>query len=67
MTDLTNKIRRDTLCRSAYYQGEMLGLSEVDILKQLVLLLVSLKDESLQEKIDAAMRSVTPLIIPMEK
>jgi len=63
-TDITQKIRNDHLLNSAYQQGRNMGFDELEILKRFTLLLLDLKDEAFQEKLDAASRAPSPLLIP---
>ena len=57
MTDLSEKIRNDAIVHMAYKQGQLLGLDELEILKRLTLILLELKDEAFQKKLNEAMRS----------
>lgn len=62
-TDMTNKIRNDYLLNMAYKLGEHHGFDELEILKRFTLMLLELKDEAFQEKLDKVMNSPAPSVI----
>jgi hypothetical protein len=56
-TDMTNRLRNDHLLRLAYDHGRWHGLDELEILKRFTLMLLDLKDEAMQAKLNTLMRS----------
>ena len=56
-TDMTHSLRTNPLLRQAYELGEHNGFDELEILKRFTLMLLELKDEAFQEKVDKLMRS----------
>ena len=60
--DLLTKIRNDAFMNSIYQIANNQGMSEVEMLSKAVVMLLDLKEEAFQEKIDKAMRSPAPLI-----
>ena len=61
-TDMAQRIRNDHLLNMAYVYGKQNGYDELEILKRFTLMLLDLKDEAFQEKIDELMRSNKPVI-----
>lgn len=57
VTDMTRSLRNNHLLRQAYELGYRNGFDELEILKRFTLMLLDLKDEAFQEKIDKLMRS----------
>ena len=51
-TDMANRVRNDVLLNSAYNFGRYNGLDELEILKRFTLMLLYLKDEAMQEKLN---------------
>lgn len=60
-TDLQQEARDNYLLYMAYKLGEQNGFDELEILKRFILVLLRLKDDALQEKIDNLMTSNKPL------
>jgi len=65
-TDLTREIRNNHLLNMAYHQGRKQGFDELEILKRFTLLLLNLKEEAFQAKINEIMLSVKPNLIPSQ-
>ena len=55
-TELINKIRTDALMNQIYHMANQEGISEKDMLIKAVVILLNLKDEAFQEKVDELMR-----------
>jgi len=66
-SDLINKIRTDAFMRQIYNYANSDNLTEVEILSKAVVILLSLKDEAFQEKVDKLMRSPAPLLVNFRK
>lgn len=60
-TDMLIKARNNHLLNLAYKYGRQNGFDELEILKRFTLMLLELKDEAFQEKIDALMYSTKPM------
>jgi hypothetical protein len=56
-TDMTRRLRNDALLRLAYENGRRNGFDELEILKRFTLMLLDLKDEAMQEKLDELLLS----------
>lgn len=56
-SELINKIRTDSFMNSVYHLAYRDGMSEKEMLIKAVVLLLDLKDQVLQDKIDEAMRN----------
>jgi hypothetical protein len=61
-SDLIDKIRTDAFMRQIYDYANRDDLTEVEMLSKAVVILLNLKDEAFQEKVDKLMRSPTPLL-----
>ena len=59
--EILNKIRTDSFMNQVYRMADKRGLSEAEMLRDAVILLLHLKDEAFQEKVDKAMRSTKPM------
>ena len=62
-SDLIDKIRTDSFMRQIYNYANSDNLTEVEMLSKAVVILLSLKDEAFQEKVDKLMRSPAPLLV----
>ena len=60
--DLIDKIRTDAFMRQIYDYANRDDLTEVEMLSKAVVILLNLKDEAFQEKVDKLMRSPAPLL-----
>jgi hypothetical protein len=59
---LIDKIRTDRFMRQIYDCANRDNLTEVEMLSKAVVILLNLKDEAFQEKVDKLMRSPAPLL-----
>lgn len=59
-SDLINKIRTDSYMNKIYHMASAEGISENQMLTKAVIILLNLKDEAFQEKVDELMRSPSP-------
>ena len=62
-SELINKIRTDNIMSQIYNYALRDGLTETEMLSKTVVILLNLKDEAFQEKVDKAMRSPAPFFI----
>jgi hypothetical protein len=60
--DLIDKIRTDAFMRQIYDYANKDDLTEVEMLSKAVVILLNLKEEAFQEKVDKLMRSPRPLL-----
>ena len=61
-SDLIDKIRTDAFMRQIYNYADRDNLTEVEMLSKAVVILLNLKDEAFQEKVDKLMRSPRPML-----
>lgn len=54
--ELINKIRTDNIMNQIYRWAKRDGLSDLEMLEKTVVILLNLKDEAFQEKVDELMR-----------
>ena len=66
-TDLVKELRYAAIVNHAFSAGMSLGLSENEILRRLVKVLIDLNDESFQEKLDLIMQSDHPFLQQFKK
>lgn len=64
---LINKIRTDSLMNQIYHYARRDGISETEMLSKAVIILLNLKEEAFQEKVDELMRSHSPFDVPIEE
>lgn len=62
--ELINKIRTDSIMNAVYQMAKHQGMSENEMLIRTVIVLLDLKDEAFQEKVDQLMRNPAPLLVP---
>ena len=62
-SDLIDKIRTDAFMRMIYNYANGDNLTEVEMLSKAVVILLNLKDEAFQEKVDKLMRSPRPMAV----
>ena len=65
-SELINQIRTDSFMNRIYQMARHEGLSETEMLTKGIILLLNLKEEAFQEKVDELMRSPAPLIVTMD-
>ena len=66
-SELMNKIRTDSIMNRIYHYARRDGISETEMLSKAVIILLNLKEEAFQEKVDELMRSPAPFAIPIEE
>ena len=62
-SELIDKIRTDAFMNQIYNYARRDDLTEVEMLTKAVIILLNLKDEAFQEKVDELMRNPAPLIV----
>ena len=64
---LIDKIRTDSFMNQIYNYARRDGISETEMLSRAVIILLNLKEEAFQEKVDNLMRSPAPFAVPIEQ
>lgn len=64
-SELIDKIRTDAFMNQIFNYARRDGISEVEMLTKAVIILLNLKEEAFQEKVNELMRSPSPLLIPL--
>jgi len=65
-SELINKIRTDAFMNQIYSYARRDSLTELEMLTKAVIVLLNLKEEAFQEKVDELMRSPAPFAVPIE-
>ena len=65
--ELIDKIRTDAFMNQIFNYARRDDISEVEMLTKAVIILLDLKEEAFQEKVDELMRNPAPLVIPLSE